>query len=85
MTHSNQGKTDYPHYDLHSFKLEYFGNFSINLRKEMADGLRIYFDFLLQDYLLYKPERGQASFLLSPENIKNFTYVGSEKLYVNVH
>lgn len=33
--------------------------------------------------LLYKPEREQASVLLSPENIRNFTYIGSEKPYVN--
>lgn len=55
---------------------------SINLRKEMADGLRIYFDFILKDYLLYKQEMEQASALLSPENLKNFIYVGSEKQYV---
>lgn len=55
---------------------------SISLRKEVADGLRIYFDFILQDYLLYKQEREQASVLLSPENLQNFTYVGSEKPYV---
>lgn len=48
----------------------------------MCDGLRIYFDFILRDYLLYKHEREQASVLLSPENLQNFTYVGSEKPYV---
>lgn len=53
--------------------------FSINLRKEVADGLRIYFDFILKDYLLYKQEIQQASLLLSPENLKSLTYVGSEK------
>lgn len=53
--------------------------FSINLRKEVADGLRIYFDFVLKDYLLYKQELEQASNLLSNEYLKNFTYVGSEK------
>lgn len=58
--------------------------FSINLRKEVADGLRIYFDFILKDYLLYKQEIQQASVLLSPENLKNFTYVGSEKEYVKI-
>lgn len=53
--------------------------FSINLRKEVADGLRIYFDFVLKDYLLYKQEMEQVSTLLSPEYLKHFTYVGSEK------
>lgn len=51
----------------------------MNLRKEVADGLRIYFDFVLKDYLLYKQELEQASNLLSNEYLKNFTYVGSEK------
>ncbi|XP_031618868.1 male-specific lethal 3 homolog [Contarinia nasturtii] len=53
---------------------------SINLRKETADGLRIYFNFLIKDYLLYKPEREQAAMLLSDEYLNNFTYVGSEKI-----
>lgn len=52
---------------------------SINLRKEVADGLRIYFDFLLKDYLLYNSEIQQANQLLSRENLRNFTYVGSEQ------
>lgn len=55
---------------------------SINLRKEVADGLRIYFDFTLEDYLLYKEERPQAIDLMSQENIKDLTYADSEKQYV---
>lgn len=51
----------------------------MNLRKEVADGLRIYFDFVLKDYLLYKQERDQASVLLSSEYLKYFKYVSSEK------
>lgn len=50
-------------------------NNSINLRKEVADGLRIYFDFTLRDYLLYRQERDQANVLLSEESLRNFTYV----------
>lgn len=50
-------------------------NNSINLRKEVADGLRIYFDFTLRDYLLYRQERDQANALLSEESLRNFTYV----------
>lgn len=53
--------------------------FSINLRKEVADGLRIYFDFVLKDYLLYKEELEQASILLSSKYLENFTYTASEK------
>lgn len=49
----------------------------------MADGLRIYFDFILKDYLLYKQEIEQASILLSMDYLKNFTYIGSEKQYAN--
>lgn len=52
---------------------------SIDLRKEVADGLRIYFDFLLRDYLLYSQERNQADALLSDENMTNFTYIASER------
>lgn len=60
-------------------------SFSINLRKEVADGLRIYFDFVLKDYLLYKQEMEQASILLSPDYLKNtVAYTGgiTEKQYV---
>lgn len=58
--------------------MQTIANFSINLRKEVADGIRIYFDFLLKEYLLYKPEREQAAQLLSPANLRNFTYITSE-------
>lgn len=54
-------------------------HFSIDLRKEVADGLRIYFDFLLKDFLLYHQERDQADILLSDENLTNFTYIASER------
>lgn len=53
--------------------------FSINLRKEVADGLRIYFDFLLKDYLLYSQEHEQANTLLSTENLSKFSYIASEQ------
>lgn len=49
------------------------------MRKEVADGLRIYFDFTLKDQLLYRQERDQANALLSEENLKNFTYIASER------
>lgn len=45
----------------------------------MADGLRIYFDFTLKDQLLYRQERDQANALLAEENLKNFTYIASER------
>lgn len=43
----------------------------------MADGLRIYFDFTITDYLLYKEEEDYALGYLSDENLKNFTYVAT--------
>ncbi|XP_011181982.1 protein male-specific lethal-3 [Zeugodacus cucurbitae] len=48
---------------------------TVGLLKEVADGLRIYFDFTIADYLLYKEEREYALSYLSEENLKNFTYV----------
>lgn len=52
---------------------------SISLRKEIADGLRLYFDFTLKDYLLYRQELEQASVLLSEENLSNFKYKAAEQ------
>lgn len=52
---------------------------SINLRKEIADGLRIYFNFTLKEYLLYKQEREQADFYTSPEYTSSFKYVAPER------
>lgn len=45
--------------------------FSINICKEVLDGIRIYFDFTLSDLLLYQRERGQIETqqaVLSPQN-----------------
>ncbi|XP_073837593.1 male-specific lethal 3 isoform X2 [Musca autumnalis] len=48
---------------------------TVALLKEVADGLRIYFDFTIADYLLYKEEREYALSYLSEENLKTFNYV----------
>ncbi|XP_058454473.1 protein male-specific lethal-3 [Malaya genurostris] len=48
---------------------------NIELCKEVADGLRLYFDFTLKDYLLYSNELQQAELVLSEEYLANFTYV----------
>lgn len=53
--------------------------FSINLRKEVADGLRLYFDFTLKDHLLYSNEMEQANTLLSEDYLTNFTYIPSNR------
>ncbi|XP_067645960.1 protein male-specific lethal-3 isoform X2 [Eurosta solidaginis] len=48
---------------------------TVSLLKEVADGLRIYFDFTIADYLLYKEEKEYALSYLSEDSLKNFTYV----------
>lgn len=53
---------------------------TVSILKEVADGLRIYFDFTLADNLLYKEEKEYALSLLSEENLKNFSYVPSPGL-----
>lgn len=53
---------------------------TVSILKEVADGLRIYFDFTLADNLLYKEEKEYAISLLSEENLKNFSYVPSPGL-----
>lgn len=51
--------------------------FSVGLLKEVADGLRIYFDFTISEYLLYKEEREYALSYLAEENLKNFSYIAT--------
>lgn len=55
---------------------------NISLRKEVADGLRLYFNYTLKDYLLYRQEKEQAEELLSEKNLKNFTYIAAEQQLV---
>lgn len=52
---------------------------SIALRKEVADGLRIYLNYTVRDYLLYAPERVQAAYYLSDEYRKATRYVAPER------
>lgn len=53
---------------------------NIELTKEVADGLRIYFDFTIKDYLLYSQEVKQADCYLSPEYLKKFRYTVPENV-----
>lgn len=53
---------------------------NIELCKEVADGLRIYFDFTLKSHLLYEQEKKQAEVMLLSENLKHFTYIASDNL-----
>lgn len=47
---------------------------NIDLCKEVADGLRIYFNFILKDFLLYTEEKEEYEKIMSEENMKNFKY-----------
>lgn len=46
----------------------------IDLCKEVADGLRVYFNFILKDFLLYPEEKDEIEKLLSEETLKNFKF-----------
>lgn len=57
-------------------------SFSLNICKEVADGLRVYFDFTLGDLLLYSQEKAQfADLTKSDSPIKTMT-VKIEAKYV---
>lgn len=45
-------------------------NCRLNLLHEIADGIRIYFDYLLNSHLLYKPEVVQYKEAVSKNIIK---------------
>ncbi|XP_050100629.1 male-specific lethal 3 homolog [Anopheles aquasalis] len=57
---------------------------NVELCKEVADGLRLYFDFTLADYLLYPLEQTQAQVVLAEENLANFTYIASQSLSLDM-
>ncbi|XP_321146.6 protein male-specific lethal-3 [Anopheles gambiae] len=57
---------------------------NVELCKEVADGLRVYFDFTLQDYLLYPQEKPQAQIVLAEDNLRSFTYIASRNLSVDM-
>uniref|UniRef100_A0AAG5CXR9 Protein male-specific lethal-3 n=1 Tax=Anopheles atroparvus TaxID=41427 RepID=A0AAG5CXR9_ANOAO len=57
---------------------------NVELCKEVADGLRVYFDFTLQDYLLYPQEKAQAEIVLAEENLSQFTYIASQNLSLDM-
>lgn len=48
--------------------------------KEVADGLRVYFNFILKDFLLYPEEKKDIEELLSEENLKSFKFDPGEQL-----
>lgn len=53
---------------------------SIDLSKEVADGLRLYFNFTIKNYLLYNQETDQMNYLLSDDYLNNFNYITAEKM-----
>lgn len=53
---------------------------NIDLCKEVVDGLRIYFDFTVKDYLLYAAEKKQLEEVMSDEQLKDFKYIPSTGL-----
>lgn len=53
---------------------------NVELAKEFSDGMRVYFDFTLKNYLLYEQEKKQAEVMLLPGNLKHFTYVAADNL-----
>uniref|UniRef100_A0A182PC43 Protein male-specific lethal-3 n=1 Tax=Anopheles epiroticus TaxID=199890 RepID=A0A182PC43_9DIPT len=57
---------------------------NVELCKEVADGLRVYFDFTLQDYLLYPQEKPQAQVVLAEEHLRSFTYIASQNLSLDM-
>lgn len=48
--------------------------------KEVADGLRVYFNFILKDFLLYSEEKQEIEDLLSEEKLKDFVFDPGEQL-----
>lgn len=55
---------------------------NLNICKEVADGLRIYFDFTLKDFLLYEPERKQYEDLFTKELVSGeYKHTPSDRPY----
>lgn len=56
-----------------------------NICKEVADGLRIYFDFTLKDFLLYSPEHQQYEQLFTEEKLATFKHIPSDRTFFLDH
>lgn len=54
---------------------------NLNICKEVADGLRIYFDFTLKDFLLYSPEQRQYDELFTDEFLDMYKHIASDRPY----
>lgn len=54
---------------------------SISICKEVADGLRIYFDFILRDQLLYDPEQEQYDLVFDESLLGSYKPMPCERAY----
>lgn len=52
----------------------------IDLCKEVADGLRVYFNFILKDFLLYPEEKEEMEKWLTEEKLNEFKFEPGEQL-----
>lgn len=68
----------------HTIDPDKFAN-NLNICKEVADGLRIYFDFTLKDFLLYTPEQRQYDELFTDELLDTYKHVSIDRPYFLDH
>lgn len=54
---------------------------NLNVSKEVADGLRIYFDFTLRDFLLYGPEQRQHDELFTEEFLATYKHLPCDRAF----
>lgn len=54
---------------------------NMNICKEVADGIRIYFDFTLKDFLLYGSEHQQYDDLFSDQFLSTYKHIPNDRLY----
>lgn len=65
----------------HIVDADKFAN-NVNISKEVADGLRIYFDFTLKDFLLYAPETAQYNEMFSEDHpMATYKYTPNDQPY----
>lgn len=71
---NSQAKKEAKTYDYDSIRT------NIDLCKEVVDGLRVYFNFTLKDFLLYSEEKDEVEKMLSEENLKDFKFTPTSDL-----
>lgn len=58
---------------------------NLNICKEVADGLRIYFDFTLKDFLLYAPEQTQYDEIFTEDFLSSYKHISMDRPYFLDH